>query len=112
MDVGETKLETPEKLEEHLKRVHQKTFASRHEAYVHRMLVCDYTSSWRIPASACPFCDYEGIMQAESGRPGEQITVTCIVFSRHLGEHLKHISLLALPMEYLIVKEKRGRTFV
>ena len=55
----------------------------------------------RIPASACPLCDFEEEVRGRSIAvlPNEAITVRPGVFRRHLGQHLEQVALFVLPKD-------------
>lgn len=50
----------------------------------------------RIPASACPLCDYDTILRARLGG-SETIVIKPAHFRNHLGHHLEQLALFALP---------------
>jgi hypothetical protein len=54
----------------------------------------------RIPASACPLCDYQASLGARLGPEGE-ILISPAKFRNHLGHHMEQLALFVLPKAYL-----------
>ena len=64
----------------------------------------------RIPASACPLCDYEAILKHRLDLSSNQdpVTVKASMFRNHLGRHLEQLALFVLPKQE--VKEQAEDT--
>ncbi|KAL9072549.1 MAG: hypothetical protein Q9161_003561 [Pseudevernia consocians] len=58
----------------------------------------------RIPASACPLCDYESIVRRKSVLEvtTEPITIKIQTFRNHLGRHLEQLALFVLPKREVV----------
>ncbi len=63
----------------------------------------------RIPASACPLCDYDSILRRRrlhivegDSTLSEPLTVTTQNFRSHLGRHLEQLALFVLPKKEVI----------
>ena len=58
----------------------------------------------RIPASACPLCDYETVLKNRLNICSDQdpVTVKASTFRNHLGRHLEQLALFVLPKQEFI----------
>ena len=93
--------------EKHMRLQHSGTFL---ESQLPALIARSGRPLERIPASACPLCDYEAILKNKLDINSNQdpITVKVSAFRNHLGRHLEQLALFVLPKQE--VKEQAEGT--
>ncbi|KAF2110629.1 hypothetical protein BDV96DRAFT_196367 [Lophiotrema nucula] len=89
------------KFERHLRHYHAKHVT---DEQLDALIEASRRPIDRIPALDCPFCnEWDSKLRAVNPDllPGEVIVVTPTQFRQHVGSHMQHLALFALPRGYL-----------
>ena len=96
--VCEKRLESAQLFGNHMRTQHSGSFL---ESQLPALAARSARPLERIPASACPLCDYEAIVKRklDLDTGPEPVTVKIQTFRNHLGRHLEQLALFVLPTQ-------------
>lgn len=94
----EISVSSSEAFENHLKQIHHGIIG---EEQIPSLVQLASQQLHRIPASACPLCDYDAVLRHKLG-VSDTVIIKPAQFRRHVGHHLEQLALFVLPKGSLV----------